>query len=442
MFRRTRYLLWAALFLWLMVLGPKADFWDWTWPLVSAGSLLIVSEYLVQRYPSFGGKLAVTAIGLAFVFHSLYSFLPWCRDNFRLLTFSIERRIRATELETAAQIDPCLVEARRQLLQYVWRMEDGEGRRLQLELNELVEKARRGDFREEDRIRERQILVGLVELGARQSQFRSVIQRCEADSDLLSQVRPRGIVISGDPRGFEFFDSVKGKPKVWYYRWPEGRFDFFDKAGFHPTTWEELRPVTFDVVMEIIKAHDEVRSSREGEGRRLEAEDRQRKRAQYLEDYLNVAIRNRAGVREAAILMLGGTDHPSSIVEEEFQSGLMGRGVHPIQDLFKPAFVTEGKAHRLMSGDWSELRDLAVHERVDYLFVVNSAMTYAPTSQAEGLLSGTLEIELKCYDAVGQKPCGSKTFHVRGAGFTRADALQVAVSNLKPQLVAYLQEIF
>ena len=32
-----------------------------------------------------------------------------------------------------------------------------------------------------------------------------------------------------------FFDSISGKPKIWYYRDTDGSFEFFDGPGFHPT---------------------------------------------------------------------------------------------------------------------------------------------------------------------------------------------------------------
>ena len=46
-----------------------------------------------------------------------------------------------------------------------------------------------------------------------------------------------------------FFNPSTGTPNVWYWRSPEGQYEFFDNSGFHPATGEELVPITKEVAM-------------------------------------------------------------------------------------------------------------------------------------------------------------------------------------------------
>ena len=58
--------------------------------------------------------------------------------------------------------------------------------------------------------------------------------------------RPTKIALS-DPI---FFDRATGEPIVWYLRTDAGQIELFDLMGFHPTTGEELLPVTKEVANE------------------------------------------------------------------------------------------------------------------------------------------------------------------------------------------------
>lgn len=50
----------------------------------------------------------------------------------------------------------------------------------------------------------------------------------------------------------KFFDP-DGRPKVWYYRGEDGRFELFNRKGRHPIFGDELQLVTPDVVPQITK---------------------------------------------------------------------------------------------------------------------------------------------------------------------------------------------
>ena len=50
-----------------------------------------------------------------------------------------------------------------------------------------------------------------------------------------------------DPRTATFFNPITGDPQLWYYRYSDGRLEFYDKPGFHPQTGTGLEVVTRDV---------------------------------------------------------------------------------------------------------------------------------------------------------------------------------------------------
>lgn len=59
--------------------------------------------------------------------------------------------------------------------------------------------------------------------------------------------RPNRIDDSAEP---DMYDRALGTPIVWYFRWPNGELELFDNEGFHPSTAEELRPISPEIVQE------------------------------------------------------------------------------------------------------------------------------------------------------------------------------------------------
>jgi hypothetical protein len=50
----------------------------------------------------------------------------------------------------------------------------------------------------------------------------------------------------------QFFDSVDGRPRVWYSKAANGSYELFDSSGFNPSTSEALLPVTREIVADIL----------------------------------------------------------------------------------------------------------------------------------------------------------------------------------------------
>lgn len=53
-----------------------------------------------------------------------------------------------------------------------------------------------------------------------------------------------------DPTRATFFNPITGEAQVWYYQYPDGTFEFYDKPGYHPITGTQLQPVTQRIYFE------------------------------------------------------------------------------------------------------------------------------------------------------------------------------------------------
>jgi WD40 repeat protein len=86
--------------------------------------------------------------------------------------------------------------------------------------------------------------------------------RCSFDQIVALRRREKVIVVPHklrivDPRLFEFFDSVTGKPLVWYSKLPDGQYEFFDGPGKSPETSESLVPIDGRMRNEFVRIFEE-----------------------------------------------------------------------------------------------------------------------------------------------------------------------------------------
>jgi hypothetical protein len=67
------------------------------------------------------------------------------------------------------------------------------------------------------------------------------------------QAKPKRAPQKIDPTNFVFFDQISGEPRAWYWRGPEGQYEFYDGPGFHPRTGDPLAVLTKDLVVKFQK---------------------------------------------------------------------------------------------------------------------------------------------------------------------------------------------
>jgi hypothetical protein len=77
--------------------------------------------------------------------------------------------------------------------------------------------------------------------------------RCTSEEIIsLTHSEPVDVCI-GDPHRTEFFDSVTGRPRVWYCVLADGTYRFFDREGKCPVNGEDTRAIDRNLVQEIFE---------------------------------------------------------------------------------------------------------------------------------------------------------------------------------------------
>jgi hypothetical protein len=73
---------------------------------------------------------------------------------------------------------------------------------------------------------------------------REVVEEWKNQQHAIAERAP----IKINPDQFVFFDPKTGEPRAWYWRRPDGEFEFYDNKGFQPLTGQPLVVVTREVV--------------------------------------------------------------------------------------------------------------------------------------------------------------------------------------------------
>lgn len=64
------------------------------------------------------------------------------------------------------------------------------------------------------------------------------------------EMMERGTVRPVDPERVTLFNPNTGQAQAWYYRYPDGNLEFYDRPGHHPVTGTLLQPVTQEIILE------------------------------------------------------------------------------------------------------------------------------------------------------------------------------------------------
>jgi TPR repeat protein len=91
-----------------------------------------------------------------------------------------------------------------------------------------------------------------------------------------------------DPKNYVFFDPSTGEARAWYWRGPDGQFEFYDGPGFHPGTGDPLAVLTKDLISKFQKeANDQQKRQTEAEADAKKKADDDVKKRQLALDRLN-----------------------------------------------------------------------------------------------------------------------------------------------------------
>ena len=80
-----------------------------------------------------------------------------------------------------------------------------------------------------------------------------------------------------DIEDYKLFDSATGHSRVWFWRGPNGEYEFFDNQGFNPTNGEALKQFTSEEIARWKKERQLAKEYKEQEERKRLQEEQLRR---------------------------------------------------------------------------------------------------------------------------------------------------------------------
>lgn len=247
----------------------------------------------------------------------------------------------------------------------------------------------------------------------------------------LNQLR-EGPLTRVDPANVAWFNPYTGAPQLWYYRFPEGQLEFYNRPGMHPLTGDPLSPVTKELFL-TWRAGNQANTARApanssaaagrravggngaAEGTKVDA-----RMASFRKALVAGAGRGTAGVLTLGQEELGqeGADALARHLR-----GFNGNALRA-DALRRGGFVAE-----LYAGDAALLNEAMTVTGLGSLVVAQVTVQCDKRSQLDSdLLSCDLVVSARKFDAHGN-PAGAASARGTGAGFSRADALEQAAER-------------
>jgi hypothetical protein len=245
----------------------------------------------------------------------------------------------------------------------------------------------------------------------------------------------------GDARTFAFFEPVTGHPRIWCHKTSAGKYEFFDRMGNDPETGVPLQIVDQQTREEVIRLQDQQGAAEQQAKQEQATAARQRERDAITGKYVNTGIAKRAGNKQVAVLVFSNGPGQFAGLEDSIGRALLNRGLTPVRSFFKPQFVQDGRAERLFAGDWGEAAQLGISSRVDVVVIGNASVSTSDSSQFERLITTDLNLELKCLDVGHQSVCGTRSFDVVGADYTKSASLRNASDKARLEIEAFVKAL-
>jgi hypothetical protein len=106
-----------------------------------------------------------------------------------------------------------------------------------------------------------------------------------------------------DPSSAQFFNPITGETQVWFYKYPDRSYEFYDKPGYHPITGDSLKPVTKQIYFEW-KDKEKAHKEKELELKQAEMEEKRKQQVLQPKPPLRVVIPDYAKKWKGAIFTI------------------------------------------------------------------------------------------------------------------------------------------
>jgi hypothetical protein len=231
----------------------------------------------------------------------------------------------------------------------------------------------------------------------------------------LDQLR-EGPLAKVDPATLAWFNPYTGAPQLWYYRFPDGQLEFYNRPGMHPQTGEALSPVTKDLFLSWRLANQAAPApGSTGTGatssEKIEARIPSFRRA----------LVAGSGHGAAGLLTLGDGEAADALARH--LQGFNGNA------LLADPLRKEGFAAKMYAGDTTLIREAMAVTQLNSLVVAQVSVTCEKKSPLDpDMLTCDLTASARKFDAHGN-PAGTASARGSGAGFNKPDAVDQAAER-------------
>lgn len=197
----------------------------------------------------------------------------------------------------------------------------------------------------------------------------------------------------------QFFNPITGEPQIWFYQYPDGGYEFYDKPGYHPITGEPLKPTTKQVYFEWkektkIKPLSVEKEKPVGDkGRQISAKkekpvgdrtrqaqqlamglrpqiDEKEKRLQEFKSLINYSVNVQSGKSNVALVVEAKNTEGGVSPESLLSNRLKAENANIIDNLFKKSpFKARGYFEEIYDGNTELLRQTDVLSKLDNLIL-------------------------------------------------------------------------
>jgi hypothetical protein len=235
----------------------------------------------------------------------------------------------------------------------------------------------------------------------------------------------------------EFFDSITGNPKVWYYKNNEGNYEFYDQPGFHPVYWTELQTVTREVVLNykkrLKKREKEIKQQEKITMKRL-----------YIEKYINPIISNIPVRIDIALIIVDkktwGWSKNSRTTGYKIEEKFIKENTKMVSNLFKDKFISEGNLKNLFQGNTRDIYDLELKNYIDYLILGTQKAIFSQDPRLKDLVSCTFNIDMKIYSTLTGEIISFNSFKNVDIGIDKEKAESKAVDRIIEKVKKYITD--
>lgn len=235
-----------------------------------------------------------------------------------------------------------------------------------------------------------------------------------------------------DPKNVQFFNPITGEPQVWYYQYPDGRLEFYDKPGYHPITGEPLKAITKQIYFEWTeKAKPKAHLGKTPEDKNIDQKER---RLNEFKDIVNWGITIYPGKPNVALVIESSKAQSGVSCENILYNLLRTEKINIITNYFKEeSFKSKGFFKEIYDGNTELLKKADALSKIDHLILGKLNYSFQKGGGIEkDLVSCNIIFTYKVINK-NAEIVKTDSIHVIGPGFSEDAAIQRGLEILSEQ---------